>query len=726
MQFQKPAGPNPTDRQRVLGKPTPRIDGPAKTTGTATYAYEFNDVAPNLAYGYILGAGVAKGRITSMDVAAAKKSAGVLDVVTYKNAGEVKNSDFNTAPLLAGPDVTHYHQAVAMVVAETFEQARAAASLIKVGYQKADGAYELAERKDSASVPKDDADTRTGDYETAFANAPVKVDVTYTTPAHAHAMMEPHATIALWEDGNLTLWSANQMIEWGKQSVATALGLDPSKVRMISPYIGGGFGGKLFIRADAVLAAIGARLTGRPVKVALQRPLVFNNTVHRPATIQRITLGAGEEGKLLAIGHENWSGNLEGGDAEQSPAATRPSYAAANRLAVTKLAVLDLPEGNAMRAPGDAPGSMTIEAAMDELAHELGLDPIELRAINDTQVHPESGKPFSRRKLMDCYREGASRFGWSKRSMEPGKVRDGDEWVGMGVASAIRGAPVMTSAARVSLRGDGSVLVETDMTDIGTGSYTILGQTAAEMLGVPLERVEVRLGDSNFPVSAGSGGQWGATSSTSGVYAACNQLRTAIANAVGVDANAATFADGRVSAGGEAFDLTEAGALTETGEVTFGGRGDEHEYFTFGAHFVELGVNAYTAEIRLRRMLAVCDAGRIFNPTSAKNQVMGGMTMGAGAALLEELVVDPRYGFFANHDLAQYEVPVHADIPQQEVIFLDGEDPLASPMKGSGVGELGICGPSAAIANAVFNATGIRVRDYPITMEKLLPRMPTV
>jgi xanthine dehydrogenase YagR molybdenum-binding subunit len=391
---------------------------------------------------------------------------------------------------------------------------------------------------------------------------------------------------------------------------------------------------------------------------------------------------------------------------------------------------MDLPEGNAMRAPGEAPGMMALEVAMDEVAEKLGLDPIEFRIQNDTQVDPQRPeRPFSQRQLTECLRLGAERFGWSRRASEPGKTRDGRWLVGMGVAAAFRNAPVMKSAARVRLDDRGIVTVETDMTDIGTGSYTIIAQTAAETMGLPLHKVVVRLGDSAFPVSAGSGGQWGASSSTSGVYAACMKLREAVLQKLGVNASDAAFTDGEVRSGSRRVPLAEAAGvngLVAEDAIEFGDLQAKYQQSTFGAHFVEVGVDAATAEIRIRRMLAVCAAGRILNPKSARSQVIGAMTMGAGAALMEDLVVDKRHGFFVNHDLAGYEVPVHADIPHQDVIFLDEADPMSSPMKAKGVGELGICGVGGAIANAIYNATGVRVRDYPITLDKLLERLPGV
>jgi xanthine dehydrogenase YagR molybdenum-binding subunit len=734
MKFDTPATTNPIDQLKVVGKPTDRIDGPLKTTGTAPYANDRHDVVPNQAYGFVLGAGVAKGRINAMDVSRAQAAPGVLAVVTAANAGKLAKGDRNTAKLLGGPQIDHYHQAIAFVVAESFEQARAAARLIRVDYARTKGAFDLAMAKGGATPPKPGfagpPDTAVGDFAGAFAAAPVKLDATYTTPDQTHAMMEPHATIAAWEGDKLTLWTSNQMIDWGRGDMAKTLGIPKENVRLVSPFIGGGFGGKLFLRSDALLAALGARAAGRPVRVALTRPLMINNTTHRPATIQRVRIGAGRDGKITAIGHESWSGDLPGGDAETAVAQTRLLYAGANRMTAMRLAVLDLPEGNALRAPGEAPGLMALEIAMDEMAEKLGLDPVEFRLRNDTQVDPEKPeRPFSQRRLVECLRQGADRFGWSRRSPAPGKVRDGRWLTGMGVAAAFRNNLVTKSAARVRLDSQGVVTVETDMTDIGTGSYTIIGQTAAEMMGVPLEKVVVKLGDSDFPVSCGSGGQWGGNNSTAGVYAACMKLREAAAQRLGLKPANLVFADGQVRSGRRSFALADAarqGELVAEDFIEYGDLDKTHQQSTFGAHFVEVGVDAATGETRVRRMLAVCAAGRILNPKAARSQVIGAMTMGVGAALMEELAVDKGLGFFVNHDLAGYEVPVHADIPHQEVIFLDETDPMSSPMKAKGVGELGICGVGAAVANAIYNATGVRVRDYPITLDKLLAKMPAI
>jgi xanthine dehydrogenase YagR molybdenum-binding subunit len=732
MKFDTPATTNPIDQLKVVGKPTDRIDGPLKTTGTAPYAYERHDVAPNQAYGYVVGAGIAKGRISAVDVSRAKASPGVLAVITAANAGRLDKGEHNTARLLAGPEVEHYHQAVAFVVAETFEQARAAANLVQVDYVRTKGVFDLAAARASAAPPKagvgGPADTAVGDFAGAFAAAPVKLDATYTTPDQGHAMMEPHASIAAWDGDRLTIWTSNQMIDWGRGDMAKTLGIPKENVRLVSPYVGGGFGGKLFLRADALLAALGARATGRPVRVALTRPLMFNNTTHRPATIQRIRIGAGQDGKITAIAHESWSGDLPGGGPETAVGQTRLLYAGANRMSAMRLAVLDLPEGNAMRAPGEAPGMMALEIAIDEMAEKAGVDPVQFRILNDTQVDPEKpARPFSQRRFVECLRQGADRFGWNRRDPTPGKARDGRWLTGLGVAAAFRNNLLTKSAARVRLDGQGVVTVETDMTDIGTGSYTIIAQTAAEMMGVPLDKVAVKLGDSSFPVSCGSGGQWGGNNSTAGVYAACMKLREAVAQKLGFNSTDVVFADGEVRAGKRTARLADAAGaqgLVAEDFIEYGDLDKTHQQSTFGAHFVEVSVDPHTAEIRVRRMLAVCAAGRILNPKSARSQVIGAMTMGVGAALMEELAIDKALGYFVNHDLASYEVPVHADIPHQEVVFLDETDPMSSPMKAKGVGELGICGVAAAVANAVYNATGVRVRDYPITLDKLLARMP--
>ena len=730
MKFDTPATINPIDQGKVVGVAHDRIDGPFKTTGTARYAYERHDAAPNQAYGYVVGSGIANGSIRSMDTSEAEAAPGVIAVVTSSNAGPVKRPKAVTAQLLGGPKIEHYDQAIAIVVAESFEEARAAANLIRVDYTRVKGQYDLAAAKSSATKPDgggSPVDTSVGDFAGAFAAAPVTLDASYTTPDQCHSPMEPHASMASWEGGKLTLWTSNQMIDWSRRDLSEAFGMAKEDIHVMSPFVGGGFGSKLWVRSDAIMAAMAARVVKRPVKVTLTRPLMYNNTTHRPATIQRIRIGADKAGTITAIGHESWSGDLPGGALETAVNQTRLLYAGANRMTKMRLAVLNLPEGNAMRAPGEAPGLMALEIAMDEMAEKLGMDPVEFRIRNDTQVDPEHPeKPFSQRNLIGCLRTGADKFGWAKRNAKPGSVRDGRWLVGMGMASAFRGNITTKSGARVGIDKKGVVTVATDMTDIGTGSYTIIGQTAAEMMGVPLDKVIVLLGDSNFPVSSGSGGQWGGNSSTAGVYAACMALRQRVAQKAGFTGNDIEFADGKVTSGNRSVklsDLAGDAGLSAEDSIEFGDLGEKYAQATFGGHFVEAAVDSATGVIRIRRMLAVCAAGRILNPKSARSQVIGAMTMGAGAALMEHAVVDQRFGYFVNHNLADYEVPVHLDIPHQDVVFLDELDDKSSPMKAKGVGELGICGVAAAVANAVYNACGVRIRDYPLTLDKIITRM---
>ncbi|KXU29333.1 xanthine dehydrogenase [Sphingobium sp. 22B] len=729
MKFDTPATTNPIDRGRVIGIPHDRIDGAAKVTGTAPYAYERHDAAPNAAYGWIVGSAIAKGRISAMDLRVAEAAPGVLGIVTHQNAGPLGKGNMNTAHLLGGPQIEHYEQAVALVIADTLENARDAARLVRIDYAPDQGRFDLAAERDKGVPPEGGfggpADTKAGDFEAGFARAAVKIDQHYTTPDQSHAMMEPHATIAAWNGDKLTLWTSNQMIAWSVGEMAATLKIPKENIRLVSPYIGGGFGAKLFLRADALLAALGARMVGRPVKVAIARPQIPNNTTHRPATIQRIRIGADRQGVIDAIAHEVWSGDLPGGGAETAAQQTRLLYRGPNRLTTHRLSTLDLPEGNAMRAPGEAVGLLALEVAMDELAEACGVDPVELRIRNDVQYDPEAGpqRPFSSRKLVECLREGAERFGWNRRNPKPGQVRDGRWLVGMGVASAFRNNLVTKSGARIGVDAKGHVTVETDMTDIGTGSYTIIGQTAAEMLGVPLDAVTVRLGDSRFPASSGSGGQWGGNSSTAGVYAAAMALRARLAEKAGFPADKALFEDGLVRLGNQSQPLgTLAGreGLWAEDSMDYGDLTKRYAQATFGAHFCEVGVDIDTAEVRVRRMGGAFAAGRILNPKSARSQVIGAMTMGVGAALMEELSVDTRFGFFVNHDMAEYLVPVHADIPHQDVLFIDELDDKSSPMKAKGVGELGICGAGAAVANAIYNATGVRLRDYPLTIDKIL------
>jgi xanthine dehydrogenase YagR molybdenum-binding subunit len=725
MDFNQSTEDNLFDHARIIGKPHARIDGTLKVMGRAPYAYERHDVVADQRVGYPLCATIAKGRITHMDASAARAAPGVVAVVTTLEIEPLDRSENNVARLFGGDTIEHYHQAIAVVVADTLEQARGAAALIDVSYEEEEGDFDLEaawERLDGTGEPLSEV----GDVEAAFQAAAVTLDEVYRTASQSHAMMEPHASIVDWSDGGqMTVWTSNQMIEVNRQALATTFNIDPDTIRVESPYIGGGFGGKLWLRADAVLAALGSRASGRPVKLALPRPLVFNNATHRSATIQRLRIAADAQGRITAFDHSAVSHTLPGGSGENPVDLTRSFYAGVSRRVAHYPIEMNLPESADMRAPGAASGLAALEIGMDEMAEKLAMDPVEFRILNDTQVDPENhSKPFSERHYVECLRQGAAAFGWADRNPSPGGRREGQWLIGHGMAGAYRGAPTLDSGARVRLQG-GRLIVETDMTDIGTGSYTIIAQTAAETMGVGMDAVEVRLGNSAYPTSSGSGGQFGAASSTAGVYAACVALQDQIAQRLGVEKP--RFENSRVLAGDIDLALADVAGdeeLVAEDSISFGDFKDEMQIGTFGAHFVEVGVHVHTGETRLRRMLAVCDAGRILNPITARSQVLGGMTMGVGAALSEGLTIDLERGFFVNHDLASYEVAVHADIPQQTVIFLDTTDAASTPLKAKGVGELGICGVAPAIANAIYNATGARIRDYPMTLDRVLDHLP--
>lgn len=741
--FDQPATINPLDQEKVLGQAHSRVDGPLKVTGQATYAYEYTEPT-NPAYGYMVGAGIARGQVKSIDTAAAEAMPGVLLVLTHENMPAQGPSDSpvpqedDATPQMPDAVVDYYHQAVAFVVAETFEQARDAAAALRIEYadQTDEGDYLLADvmqDADKAGSDEESKDQRVGDFEGAFGRAEVKVDVTYTTPYQSQNSIEPHASLAEWDAAGeqLTLYTSHQMVHWVHRGIAKTLNIPQKNVRIVARYIGGGFGSKLMFYGDAVLSAAAARKLGRPVKCALTRPQIYNHTSHRPATIQRLRLGADAQGRLHAVGHDAYSGNLPGGSAETAAHQTKLLYAGENRLVRQRLSELHLPPGGSMRAPGEAVGLLALECALDELAEAAGIDPVEMRIINDIGYDPGKGpqRPFSSRRLVDCLRRGAEEFGWEKRQAQPGQVQDGEWLVGLGVASAFRGNLLKPSGATARLERGGSrgakIVIETQMTDIGTGSYTILGQTAAEMLGVPLGDVEVRLGDSEFPKASGSGGSWGANSAGMGVYYAADELRKAVAKAAGYDPKKAVFKDGEVWEGERCTLLGTLAAkakepLEASASATVGDLNKQYAQASFGAHFCEVGVHRVTGEIRVRRLLSVAACGRIFNPVTARSQCLGGMTMGVGAALMEELHVDEHLGLFINHDMTEYHVPVHADTPDLDVIFLDELDDKSSPLKGKGVGELGICGVGAAVANAIYNASGVRIREYPLTVDKIL------
>jgi xanthine dehydrogenase YagR molybdenum-binding subunit len=555
--------------------------------------------------------------------------------------------------------------------------------------------------------------------------------------------MEPNACLAVPRGEDLVLYVSTQIVDAARSSVASTLKIDPEKIQVVSPYVGGGFGSKLSVHSETILAAIAARRLNQPVKVALTRRQIFHDVGVRPTSIQRIRLGAERDGRLVAVAHDaTMHTNPQEEFVETSALATRSFYAAPNRLTRHRLVPLDMLRGEDVRAPGEAPGLLALESAMDELAHALNMDPIELRIRNEPPVDPERNVPYSERRVVECLREGARRFKWERRQQQPGTVRDGRWLIGFGVAAAIRVHPQGPAKARVRLAPDSTCIVSSDMTDIGTGTYTVLAQVAAERLGLPVDQVRVELGRSDLPASWGSGGSWGASSSAVAVYRACEVLRgnllaTARTDARSplhaLDSKAAVVSEGRITVGDASESVSDLIArnhpdgLEAEGESTpmwadpnFG----NFSIHTYGAHFAEVGVDADTGEIRLRQMLGVFSPGRVLNAKTARSQLIGGMTFGVGMALLEEAVVDQRSGAFVNCDLAGYLVPVNADIPLIDAAILDGYDDKANVLGVKGLGELGICGAGAAIGNAVFNATAVRVRDFPITLDKLLPALP--
>jgi xanthine dehydrogenase YagR molybdenum-binding subunit len=741
MEMNQPAAHNVLDDNAhgLIGAPMDRVDGRLKVTGRAPYAFEVRESA-RPAYGFIVAATIAKGRIASIDTTAAEQSPGVMLVMTHRNAppqapfGPLSLEDrfARAQPYLNEATVEHYGEPVAFVVAETFEEARAGAFKVQVTYAPEPGEYELERALDQGEKPEAqegvEPDTAVGDFEGAFAAAPVKLDATWTTPYHIHAQMEPHAALAWWEGDRVVIHCSSQLLESAQKCVANTLKIPDENVRIVSRFIGGGFGGKLPIYADALLSAMASRQLGRPVKTALTRQQMFHVTTHRSSTVQRIRLGADGDGRLLAIGHEASSHCARFDDFYETAAQqTRSFYAAPNRMTSHRRVKLDLPVSDSTRAPGEAVGLLALECAMDELAEKLGLDPIELRLRNEPSEDPEKHVPYSTRQLIPCMQEGARLFGWRSRNARPGQVRRGRYLIGMGMAAATRSNFLRPSKCKVLLGSDGFLVARMSMTDIGTGSYTIFTQIAAEMLGMAPDRVRIEIGDSDFPETAGSGGSFGAASAGSALYDACDKLRAKVAAVAGMNLKEARFFDGKIAEGGRTALLSRLAddkPIEAEGEIKPGAMTKKYSQQSYGAHFVEVGVDVASGETRVLRMLGVFAAGRILNMKTATSQAIGAMIWGVGSALEEEAIVDPRFGFFVNHDLAEYHVPVNADIPAISAVFLPEVDDKTNPLKIKGVGELGICGAGAAVANAIYNACGVRLRDYPLTLDKVIAKTP--
>ena len=738
-------GPNPVkdNRSGLIGKGVDRYEGPLKVTGTAPYAYEVEPPSPP-AYGVMVGAAIAVGRISGVDIAEAEASPGVLAVWTHRNVPEQAprgtrkhpRSTAGSRPALEDDRVAHFGQPVALVVADTLENAVAGSKLVRLSYEAANPDVEFRARLGDARLPQGEEDVEIGDYDAGFAASTVKLDETWFTPIQNHCQMEPCASTVWWDGDNCIAHTSVQMVKPAQHGLAETLGIGRDDVRLLTRYIGGGFGGKGQTYDDLILAALASRAVGRPVKVAYTRQQMMHGTIHRPATVQRVRLGADRDGRLDAMSIMTWTHcNRDGNFTEHASNFARSLYAAPNRLTGHRLVKLDLPGAGPMRAPGEASGTLSLECAMDELAEKLGVDPVELRIRNEPEVDPENGRPFSMRQLVRCLKEGAQQFGWDRRLPTPGQVRDGRWLVGMGMAAAIRGNFLLPAKCSFTVDAEGVITVRQGMTDIGTGTYTVLAQIAAETLGVPLGQVKVEIGDSELPPAPGSGGQFGAATAGSAALAAGMNLRKAIAElATGDEGSplfggrpeAVSFQDGVVALENRSETLATLirraapEGLTADGEIRPAQDAHNWSQQTYGSHYCEVGVDPVTGEVRVRRMLGVFAAGRILNAKTARSQLTGGMIWGVASALTEGNAVDPRYGSLINQDLAQYLVPVQADIGEVEAIMLDEVDDKANPMGIKGVGELGNSGAGAAVANAIYNACGVRVRDYPITPDKLL------
>jgi xanthine dehydrogenase YagR molybdenum-binding subunit len=719
--------------QGVIGRPLDRPDGPAKVSGSALYAAEYKPAAEagQCLEGVLVTATIPAGKVHAIDEAAALAMPGVVAVICDpRMTSRSAQGGAGKSPRRQVRDVDYHGQPIALVVAETFEQARHAAHNLRVTYDEDRTALLDPGAADAPVEPQPGQSVTQGNLERAMSEAAHAIDVTYHTEGHNSAPMEPHATLADWDGRNLTVHLSMQMLRYNVKELADALDLPVERVRLVSPYVGGGFGSKLGISAEAVAASVAAIELARPVRVVMRRQQVFQCVIRRSETRQRLRLAADADGRLIGFGHDAHVSNLpEESFAEPVTQASEFLYRGENRTLRIDLARVNRVTAGSVRAPGEAVGMLALECAMDELADAVGLDPVELRLRNIPERHPSEGMPYSSRKLAECLTLGAERFGWRGGDRTPCRAREGEWWIGTGMASATRVHNLNEARARVRLCPDGTAIVESDMTDIGTGTYAVLGLIAGEMLGLDVTDVLVRLGDTDFPPGAGSGGSWGAPSTGSAVFEACEALRLQLAGRLGCAEAELTLKDGFAITGNRRASLAEilAGeAIEEIGHFKPGAIEEACHAAMYGAFFAEVAVNAYTGETRVRRFHGTFSLGRILNAKTARSQCIGGMVWGIGSALTEHLVFDRRDGHIVNPDLAEYHVPVNLDVPELDVVLVDERDPAGSPLQAKGVGELGICGAGSAIANAIHHACGVRARDFPITPDKLLRELPDV
>lgn len=735
----------------LTGRGIDRVDARHKVTGQATYAAEV--AVANVAHAVIVCSTIARGKLASLDTRAAEQLPGVLAVLTPRSAPKLPTANKKGGPiervlqLLQDDQVLYNDQPIALVVADTLERAQHAAELVGVRYEAGAAAVADLEADLASSYvppragPAGDSESKRGDVEAGLAAAKVKVEATYITPVENHNPMEPHATIAVWQgDDRLTVYDSTQGIFGVRSRLATIFGLKPEQVRVINHYVGGGFGCKGSPWSHVALAALAAKVVGRAVKLVVTRQQMFSLVGHRPKTVQKVTLGASAKGKLTAIRHEVVSETSRFDEfVEPSAVQTRMLYACANVSTSHRLVRIDIPTPTFQRAPGEATGTFALESALDELAYALKLDPLELRLRNYAERDPEHDKPFSSKSLRQCYQQAAERFGWARRSPKVRAVRDGRNLIGWGMATATYPARQMPSSAIARLRPDGSVLVQSGSQDIGTGTYTIMTQIAADALALPLGRVRFELGDTTFPETPVSGGSMTASSTGSAVKLAGLALRdklSALAAADkgsplhGLSPDAIEAADGVLLARGDAARrdpyteiLKRSGQRELSAEFKTQEKEERKRYscHSFGAVFVEVRVDEDLGEIRVARCVAAFAAGKILNAKTARSQYLGGLIWAIGMALQEHTERDSRSARVVTRDLADYHVPVNADIPFIDVIMIHEEDPYVNELGAKGIGEIGITGASAAIANAVYHATGQRIRDLPITLDKLLP-----